>query len=341
MSDVPSSATSTPTTSPSPSVSSSAPSTSAPTPSAPSQGTASSMSDIASKQLNNNNPTEAKPAVEAAKQEAIKEEIRKHKLKINGREVELDEPEVIRRAQMSESADQRYKEAATMKKQAEQFFEALLNDPKSVLTHPEIAKKLNIREFAEEMLSAELKRELMDPVERELEDLREFKRKQEEDITNRTKKEQETAQQARAREAQQKAAKTFDTDITQALAQTNLPKTAYTVKRVAEILLGARKNNYAMDVATAVDMVKEGYQTDLHAMVGGLDPEMMIKMFGDDLVKKLRKHDLAQLKSKLSPQQSPAVQANPTSAPQKRNDSESTAMKHSEWLETIRRKAGV
>jgi hypothetical protein len=68
-----------------------------------------------------------------------------------------------------------------MKKQAEQFFEALMNNPQEVLRHPEIAKKLKLREFAEEFLSAELQNELMDPVERELKELREFKQKQEEE----------------------------------------------------------------------------------------------------------------------------------------------------------------
>jgi len=336
-----------PTTAPStPSapVSSSSPSPSTTT-STPSPTGTGSVSDIANSQLNKDTqsgaPDAQKENVET-KQEAIKEEIRKHKLKVNGREVEFDEPEVIRRAQLAESAQQRFQEASVMKKQAEQFFEALMNDPRSILSHPEIAKKLNMREFAEDFLSQELKNELMDPAEREMSELREFKRKHEEETTGRQQREQETAQQGRAREAQQKAAKDFDVNITEALTQTNLPKTPYTVKRVAEILLGARKNGYDMDIATAVDMVKEGYQTDLGAMVGGLEPEMLIKMFGDDMIKKLRKHDLAQLKNKLNPPQAqPApipAQSNPF---QKHNDSAPVAMKSGEWLEMIRKKAGV
>ena len=301
------------------------------------------MGDIADRQLNGSDTPapEVKQEVSEAKKEEVKEAIRRHKLKVNGKEMEFDEPEVIRRAQLAESAQQKFQEASTMKKQAEQFFEALMNDPKSVLMHPEIAKKLNFRELAEEYLSSELKRDLMDPAEREMEELREFKRKHEEDSTNRQKSEQETAQQKRSKELQQKAAQDFDVKITDALSQTNLPKTAYTVKRVAEILLGAHKNGYAMDIATAVDMVKEGYQTDLGAMVGGLEPEQLLKMFGDDIVKKLRKHDLAQIKSKLNPQQPTAVQANPSQPSQKRNDSEPAPMKQNEWLESIRRKAGL
>ncbi len=330
----PSAPSSAPTTSSSP-----APSSSSSSP-AQNQSAPSSLSSIADKQLNGEPATPAAPATEA-KKEAIKEEIRKHKLKVNGKEMEFDEPEVIRRAQLAESAQQKFQEASAMKKQAEQFFEALMNNPQEVLRHPEIAKKLKLREFAEEFLSAELQNELMDPIERELKELREFKQKQEEEITNRSKKEQETAQQTRAREAQNKAAKEFDTNITEALAQTNLPKTAYTVKRVAEILLGARKNGYAMDINTAVDMVKEGYQTDLGAMVGGLEPEQLLKMFGDDIVKKLRKHDLAQLKSKLNPQSAAAPSPQPTAQPQKRNDSGPTPMKQAEWMEMIRKKAGV
>jgi hypothetical protein len=303
------------------------------------------MSDIADKQLRGDSQdgsVETQNGTSEAQKEAIKEEIRKMKLKVNGREVEMDEGEVIRRAQLAESAQQRYQEAAQLKKQAEQFFEALLQDPKSVLMHPDVAQKINFRELAEEYLSTELKRELMDPVERELEELREFKRKQEEELTNKQKQEQETVKQRQIREMQQRAAKEYDTKITEALSQSNLPKTAYTVKRVAEILLNAQKSGFDMDIPTAVDMVREGYNTDLQAMIGNLPPDMIIKMFGDDLIKKLRKHDLAQLKARAKPQEQP-VEGVPqhTPSPRSKPDAEPKYMKPDEWKEMLRKKAGL
>lgn len=303
------------------------------------------MSDIADKQLRGNEQPQAEgqPQQTEAQKEAIKEEIRKMKLKVNGRDVEMDESEVIRRAQLAESAQQRYQEAAQMKKQAEQFFQTLLEDPRSVLMHPEIAQKLNFRELAEEYLSTELKKELMDPVERELEELREFKRKQEEEVQNRQKQEQETVKQRQMREMQQRAAQELDVKITETLKQSNLPKTAYTVKRVAEVLLNAQKNGFDLDIPTAVDMVRDGYNTDLREMIGNLQPDMIVKMFGDDLVKKLRKHDLAQLKAKLKPQEAAPAEgvAQPTPTPRQKQDAEPKYMKQDEWKEAMRKKLGL
>jgi len=176
-----------------------------------------------------------------------------------------------------------------MRKSAEQFFEAFMNDPKSVLMHPEVAAKINFRKLAEEYLGTELQREMMTPEERELKDLREYKTSQDKAREDGERTTRETAATQAAAELQQRAAADYDKKITDVLAKTNLPKNAYTVKRVAELLHGALSKGYDLDVPTAVDMVREGYLGDVQALVGGLDGDALFSILGPEVAKKIRK----------------------------------------------------
>ncbi len=279
-------------------------------------------------------------AGQAAVEAAAKEAARKLKLKINGREMELDEPEVIRRAQLASAADEKFREAADMRKQAEQFFKTLLEDPKSVLMHPEVRDRINFRALAEEYLGAELQKEMMSPEQRELEELRQYK-KQQDEARQRSEQEQMTrTQQEEMTKLQQRAAAEYDKKITDVLAQSNLPKTAYTVKRVAELLHGALTKGYDLDVQTAVDMVREGYMTDVQSLVGGLEGESLVKVLGNDIIKRLRKFDLERIKSQLEQTAAPAPQPvpmQPAAAP--RNDA-GQFLRPDEWKEALRKKAG-
>lgn len=272
---------------------------------------------------------------------AAKEAARKLKLKINGREREYDEQEVVRLAQLSAGAHEKFAEAAEMRKQAEQFFETLLKDPKSVLLHPELRDRINMRQIAEEFLGAELQKEMMSPEQRELEELRAFKRQQDEAKAAQEHEQLTKTQQAEMQALQQRAAQEYDRKISEVLSQSNLPKNAYTVKRVAELLHGALTKGYDLDVQTAVDIVRDGYVTDLQSLVGGLDGEPLVKFLGDDLVKKLRKYDLQRLKSQMEPAQPTAPVAQLPVESQRRQPEGERNMRPHEWSEFIRKKAGV
>jgi len=270
---------------------------------------------------------------EAAKQEAA----RRLKLKVRGREMELDEGEVIRRAELAEGAEQKFQEAAQLRKQAEQFFQTLLSDPMSVLTHPELADKIKFRELAENYLSQELQKEMLSPEQRELQELRDYRQKQQKATEDAQKEQLTRTQQQEMAKLQQRAAQEYDVKISEVLQQSDLPKNAHTVKRVAEMLYNALQKGYDLDVQTAVDMVREGYMTEISSLVGGLEGPSLIKALGPDIVKKLRKHDLAQLKAKTQPTES-APQTNPNPQPAQK---ESQYMRPDEWKEFLRKKAGV
>lgn len=337
-----------PSASPSPSSAPSAPSAASTTtsaPSVPSGGTSSAPpasgsggGDPGATKLGDGN---AQQAGQTAADAAAKEAARKMKLKINGRELELDEPEVIRRAQLASAADEKFREAAELRKQTEQFWETFLKDPKSVLLHPELRDRINFRQLAEEFLGSELQKEMMTPEQRELEDLRQWK-KQQDEVAETTKREQMTrAQQEEMTKLQHRAAAEYDKKITDVLAQSNLPKTAYTVKRVAELLHGALTKGYDLDVQTAVDMVRDGYMSDLQSLVGGLEGESLVKVLGDDIIKRLRKFDLTRIKAQLEESATPTPQpvaASAAAAPQRNEQGQ--FLRPDEWKEAIRKKAG-
>lgn len=267
----------------------------------------------------------------------MQEAIRKMKLKVNGKDVELDEPEVIRRAQLASAADEKFREAAQTRRQMEEFMAELQSNPLAVLTHPELG--INFRELAETYLAGEFQRELMDPKDRELQDLRSFKEKQEAQLQEAELMKQQQAQQAHMQQLQQKAAREYDQQITDVLRQSNLPKTPGTIKRVAEVMYNALEKGYEIDVNTAVDMVRESYSTDLQSLVGGMEGEGLVKFFGEELLKKIRKHDLAQLKARSQPQPAAEPQQRQPSAP--RQQEESRGLKTQDWLAELRRKAGI
>lgn len=276
-------------------------------------------------------------------QSEIKEEIRKHKLKINGREVELDEPELIRRAQLSSAADEKFREASDMRKQAEQFFEAFMSDPKSVLMHPDIKDKINFRQLAEDFLGGELQREMMSPEEIELQELREFKKSQTEQRERSEKETLTRTQREEMTKLQQRAASEYDRKITDVLQQSNLPKNASTVKRVAELLHGALSKGYELDIQTAVDIVRDGYTADVQSLVGDMDGDALVRLLGDGITKKLRKYDLARIKAQLEPQQAqPAAEAGePRQQAQRKPAEGPQTFRPDQWRERILAKAGI
>ena len=285
-------------------------------------------------------PTESAPQGDkaaAVAEAARQEQIRKMKLKVTGRDVEMDVAEVFRRAQLASGADEKFRDASDLRKQATQLVEALRANPLDVLGKLGV----DVREFTENYLAKELQREMLSPEQRELQELREWRQQQQAAQESAQKEQMTRAQQQEMAKLQQRAAQEYDTKITEVLSQSNVPKTAYTVKRVAELLMGALQKGYDLDVNTAVDMVREGYTTDLQSMVGGLDGEPLVKFLGPELLKKLRKYDLGQLKAKMQPAQPTVPQESAPIGGHSRGEPQQKMLRQEEWKEMIRKKAGL
>ena len=261
---------------------------------------------------------EPKEQGETAEQKAVKEAIRKHKLKIDDEEIEVDEDELKRGYQRARAANKRFEEAAAMRKQIEGLVGLIKKDPKSVLERFGV----NPRDWAESYLKGELEGELMKQADPRAYELTEKERQLQQREEQLKQWEQERKKEAFERKKME-AAQRYSKKFVEALEIAKLPKSPFTVKRLAEYQAKAHAAGYDPTAQELAELVKEDASKEFRAMFGEADPESLISLFGEELAAKIRQHDLAKLKG--TPQ--PAV-----AAPQK-SEKKPQKMTIQEWRE--------
>ena len=244
--------------------------------------------------------SEVKEAVDQLSQEAVVEEVKQpdasqkklYKVKIDGKEMEVDENELLAGYQRAKAANKRFEDAAKERKKAEYFLKLLRTDPVKVLEHPEVGH--DVRKLAEDYLAEIIKREKMTPEQREKEELK-TKLKALED-------EKRTLEESRKQEQIQKLTSFYEEDFTnkivKALDGSQLPKTPYTVKRMAQHLYNAMERGYELSPVDVVPIVKEEYQNDFNNFLSSLEGDALINILGKNVVDKIRKAELAKVKAK-------------------------------------------
>lgn len=276
------------------------PATAAPTASAPTAGATPA-------QAGSNQQQAAQPGAKGpAAAQPTPTEIRKLKLKLDGQDVELPESEVIALAQQGKVSGKRFQEAAAIRKQAEDILKFAQENP------AEFFKKTgkNARQWAEEYLIEELKREQWTPEQKKAAE-NEAKLKQYE--TER-KAEQDRKDQAERDQLQKSHHDRYETLFIEALTQSGLPRTPYTVKRMAELQLVNLRKKLNLDAGQLAKVVREDYINEQKALFGALEGDKLLELMGPDFVKKLSKAQIAQLKAKIKPASSGATQRPQSSA---------------------------
>lgn len=217
-------------------------------------------------------------------------EIRKMKVKLDGKEVEVPESEVLAGYQQGKVAHQRFQEAAQLRKEAEQILQFAKANP------TEFFEKtgLNAREWAEKYLIQELEREAMSPEQKKARENEEKLRKFEDD----GKKAKEKEEQAYREKLTAEHRNRLDLMFTEALHKSGLPKTPYTVKRMAELQLINIKNKYELGADQLAKLVREDYASEQKSLLGAFDGDQLMEFLGPDLVKKLSKAQIAKLKAR-------------------------------------------
>lgn len=223
-----------------------------------------------------------------AQQAAVERRI---KLKLEGKDVELPESEVIQYAQQGKVATQRFQEASKLKQEAEQLINQAKNmDPKEFFR----LTGMDWQEWAENNLMEYLTRQQESPEQKKARENEEKLRKYEDEkkqAQERAQKEQIERQTAEARER-------LDKMFVQALSESGLPKTPWTVKRMAELQLLNIKNKYELSASQLAKIVREDYVSEQKALFGSAEGDQLMDILGPDLVKKLSKAQIAKLKAK-------------------------------------------
>lgn len=217
-------------------------------------------------------------------------EIRNLKLRLDGKDVEMPESEVIALAQKGKVSDQRFQEASAMKRQAEE----VLKFAKDNTTEFFKRTGMNARQWAEEYLVGELRAEQMSPEQRKAAE----NEKKLKEYESEKKQAADRAQQAEMDQLRQKHAENYNKLFVEALTKSGLPKTNYTVKRMAELQLVNIKQKLELSADQLAKVVREDYESEQKALFGAYDGDQLMEFLGPELVKKLSKAQIAKLKAK-------------------------------------------
>jgi hypothetical protein len=243
---------------------------------------------------------------------ATAEAIRKFKVKVNDVEEEVSEDDLIAGYQTRKSSDAKFQEAATLRKQAEQFVHMLKTDPVKLLTHPALGH--DMRKLAEEYLGKQLQEELMDPKDKEIRDIK-AKLAEHEEAKKAVEKEEQDRQATQLRE---QYIEDYTKDFIPALETAGLPKSEMTVRRMAYYTHAALKQGIKLPAQNAAELVKQDYIKEQQALYGALDGDMLLQLLGPEIAKKIRKYDVDKLKGGNQVKVSTGVELKSTETPAKK-----------------------
>lgn len=265
----------------------------------------SSEGDLGSNGLEANEVAEnielAQQAGQITKTEA-KKMLRKLQIKFNGKEMEEELPFEIpdtdeakaymsNHLQLSKLSQSKARAQAALEKEVSMLVEQLRKNPKEVLRDPTIA--VDLKKLAAEIIEEEMENSKKSPEQLKLEKAEsELKR-----IKDEREKEKSEYRERELTKLKQQQFEQYDVQVTQALEKAQLPKTARTIKLMADYMIEGVKNNIKITPFEAVNLVKEEFMDELKEMFAHTPEEAIEALIGKDVIKRIRKKDLAKIKS--------------------------------------------
>lgn len=219
---------------------------------------------------------------------------------VDGEKLTLAEIKQLR--EKAKGADQKFREAAEAKKQVEQFMERFQQDPLSILKDKRLP--INQRELAEKMLLASLEEEMLTPEQRKL---KEYEAK----VKDYETKEQAVKREAEERESEQRREikrQELSQMFAKAMETTPLSKdpetAAMAMRDMAMMLRAAKERGIEVSAEELAQHAQAKYQKAMYSLANQLEGEDLIGFLGEDVIKKIRKADLARLRANNQPTQS-------------------------------------
>lgn len=245
-------------------------------------------------------------------------------------EEELDDSEIASRLSLAKAASKRMQEAALTKKQVEHFVKMLQEDPMKILSNPQIMGDEKFQQLAEQVLAKKIQDQMLSPEEKKQMEME--KRLKDYEEKEMTAKEQAKAQEMQA--LQSRYEQEYSNTVIEVLNSVSLPKNASTTKRIAEKMLQNLRSGYDVPAHVLAQEVEAEYRNEFNHIVKDGSPEQVIKLFGEDIVKKLIKHELSKFKSPNTP-----VQRQPTTpTPQPQESAKMSPKEYTEWLKSTFKK---
>lgn len=205
---------------------------------------------------------------------------KKFKIKVYDREEELEESEIIKRAQRATAADERFQKASEIEKRYGAMVENLKKNPWELFK----ALEMDPHEAAEQLLIEKLKFESMSPEQRRMLELQQ--RAERAEMTLKEREELEEKERERLAEEQFHGIKLntvqqLDQQIVEAIQEAGLKhKSPGLVKRVAQKMLAYHSANDGklLDARTAVKMALADRQPELQEYLEGMTPEQFSEL---------------------------------------------------------------
>lgn len=240
-------------------------------------------------------------------------EARKLKLKVNGEEVELEEGEVIRRAQKAEAVERRMEELAKMRKELEER-EGKLKAP---LTDPRV-KELTLKHgWTDDEAAAFLKvqdlyqREQQTPEQRALAAEQKRREELEQRLAAEEKAKADAKTQAETKAFQDKIAKA----VPEAAEKFGLPRTPHAGRLVIEHMLSQARAGFDPDPVEAAAAAAATIKSETRAILKGMTGDQLLGTLGPEVVEAVRKHLVAKAKGEPTTPVTPTTPAAPEPQP--------------------------
>lgn len=227
-------------------------------------------------------------------------------VKVDGVRTEVPLEEVVRAYQKASSSDKRFREAAELRKQVEQFMASLTEDPWSLFA---VLGRDPDRD-AEERVWRRMNESRMEPWERE-EMQRRRAKSSEREARERWMKDRA---QAAERSRYEGVVRHYEPLLNEALDVHGLPDTEVAVARAIEALLDAVEDGKEPTADGLARDVTEALGKEYASSLGAMSPEVIEKLAGEGFLSKVTEH----ARSKLPPDKRPKL-----AMPSRRTEGES------------------
>jgi hypothetical protein len=232
---------------------------------------------------------------------AVKKALRELKLKIDGKEVteklpfELpDSPEAIeymqRQLQLGKMGQSRAQQAAALQKEITDWVEQLRKDPKTALSMPNLG--VDLKKLAQQVIEEEIENSKKTPDQLEKEKLQAKLR----EIEDERKKEKADWDKREAERLQELHYEQYESRMIKALDGSDLPKSPYVVKKMADYMLMGLQNNIDLSPEDVLPIVREEITNDIKEMFAVMPAEVVEKLIGKDKFNTIRKARVAKAK---------------------------------------------
>jgi len=221
----------------------------------------------------------------------------KHKLKIDGQDMELDYDDLVRRAQKSTAADKRFQEAKRLHDEASKVRESS-QSVEAALAKGDLSYLVNklgpqkAKEVFENFLIEQMEYDQLPPAEKRA---RELQRRLDDNEAERKAETEDRTKEARAL-ATQKAMADLDADISEALKADGKKPTPRLVLRILdELEAPVNARGQKITASQAKEKAIEGIHRDIGEYLPGVPVDVLIKILPKEVLQKLREYEVEQV----------------------------------------------